>query len=515
MRALPMTFAILKGSVSPSGGSPAPASKVSEAFRTSGTRRAKCVTESGSAFTTLWVIAFSCHYLDSHPLYGVPVLVLVLGTACLLAPAATGAFVIFLLASTIAIALDLPALSNHSVLALLVNAILVGSIWTTSRHADPCATSWPDVARAPALMVLLSVYLFAVFHKLNVDFFDPATSCAGVLAEQGLRLFGVQGQLSPATAQLVAIVTVGWESTLLLLLAVARFQHWGVLLGLAGHIVLAFAMFFDFATYIFAIYILLLSRGAGQVPRCDRWRQRGFCVWLLFVVIALAGRSSLAAGTVPGWVWHATQAAVWVMMVALIMGPTLVSAWRASSQSVNVQPPFRVMAPWLFVVPLLGFANGLTAYLGIKTVANYSMFSNLRTEGGVTNHMLPGLQALEVVEVAHDVAIVYDFQVPSHVQVSWLTELRGGTFWLRRQTRWLQEPRPVTIPWLELRRAVWLWKTAGVGRIQVAYERNGVRRRVEDATTDPELAAPLSWWARQFVAFRAIQPSGEPVRCRW
>jgi hypothetical protein len=42
----------------------------------------------------------------------------------------------------------------------------------------------------------------------------------------------------------------------------------------------------------------------------------------------------------------------------------------------------------LLIFPAVMFANGLLPYLGLKTENSYAMFSNLRTEGGETNHYI-------------------------------------------------------------------------------------------------------------------------------
>ena len=71
------------------------------------------------------------------------------------------------------------------------------------------------------------------------------------------------------------------------------------------------------------------------------------------------------------------------------------------------------------------------------------------------------------------------------------------------------------IPWIELRRAVLLWKDAGIPNISLRYVHGGVERKVSDAVADPELAGPLPWAQRRFLAFRAIELAEAPVRCRW
>jgi NADH:ubiquinone oxidoreductase subunit 6 (subunit J) len=47
-----------------------------------------------------------------------------------------------------------------------------------------------------------------------------------------------------------------------------------------------------------------------------------------------------------------------------------------------------VRTPGLLLIPALLFANGLMPYLGLKTETSFAMYSNLRTEGGYSNHWL-------------------------------------------------------------------------------------------------------------------------------
>lgn len=51
-------------------------------------------------------------------------------------------------------------------------------------------------------------------------------------------------------------------------------------------------------------------------------------------------------------------------------------------------------AHWsLLVIPAIVFVNGTLPYLGLKTENSYAMFSNLRTEGGKTNHFIVPVSA--------------------------------------------------------------------------------------------------------------------------
>jgi hypothetical protein len=56
--------------------------------------------------------------------------------------------------------------------------------------------------------------------------------------------------------------------------------------------------------------------------------------------------------------------------------------------SKNASVSFRFPS-WIFLIfPVLVFLNGMSPYLGFKTENSFAMFSNLRTEGGFTNHYI-------------------------------------------------------------------------------------------------------------------------------
>jgi hypothetical protein len=44
-------------------------------------------------------------------------------------------------------------------------------------------------------------------------------------------------------------------------------------------------------------------------------------------------------------------------------------------------------------MPLIIMLNGTSPYLGLKTENSFAMFSNLRTEGGVSNHLIVPVEA--------------------------------------------------------------------------------------------------------------------------
>lgn len=464
-------------------------------------------TEQLRWFTSLWAIGLVFHYSDSQPLAMLPALAA--AVPVLLFPASAAVFAAFLAVGAVIAVLHLPAASNHLVLALLVTAALAAAAPAARRGRGRFATRWLETARTPVGLVLLVVYAFTVFHKLNTAFLDPATSCAGSLLERMITFNGGAADLAPPVVRVAAIGTLAVEAALLVLLAVPRWRRWGVALGVAFHGILALASFFDFATVVFALYVLLVPREvfATLAPGAAARRRVMLAGFGAHVVLALVA-GALGAAVAP---WHTLLVATWYVAVGALMVPLA----RACLTTPVRWPRWSWRPLVLLVVPLVALANGAAPYLGLKTVASYSMFSNLHTEDGATNHLLTGVARLELVGYERDVVTVTALRLPARAELTPLTVALGGATYLRRDARWAFEPAPVRVPWLELRRTVLLWRDAGLHDVGLEYVHAGVPRAVADATADPELTAPLPLWQRHLLAFRAVGSAAGEDRCRW
>ena len=463
-------------------------------------------------FATLFAMALVFHYSDSQPLAVLPALLA--GLPALVFPGSVAAAGLAVAAGAGVAALNLPAAANHLVLSLLI-AVGLGTAalwaWATRNRpdaADNFVERWLDAARSPIGLVLLVVYLFTVFDKLNTAYFTPATSCGGELFGQLIWLNGVDGVTpSQAVGEFVGIAAVVIEAAILGLLAVPKLRFWGVLLGVGFHSILAMASFYDFATVVFAVYVLLVPTEVftALATRSTALRRVALAGFAAHVLISVLSSSADSPRSPVGLHWHTLLVLTWFVAVVPFM-VALLRAYR-SAQAAGVRAPnwsFRPLV--LLVAPLLAFANGVTPYVGLKTVSNYSMFSNLHTEEGTSNHLLPGVTALQLADYQRDTVTIVGMEFPP--QSADLTHLR-------RQVRWMSEDPPVRIPWLELRRSVMLWQDAGISGVRLAYLRDGSPRVVDDATKDPVLAAPLPWWQGHLLAFRAIDSGWGPDICRW
>ncbi len=114
---------------------------------------------------------------------------------------------------------------------------------------------------------LLVMYVFGIFHKLNTGFLDPATSCAVALwQEMPVPLAWFDG---PFVSHVAIYGTFLAEGAIIGALLTRRLRHWGIVCGIAFHLLLAlsgYAMYITFSALAIALHVLFLSgEGAGRI----------------------------------------------------------------------------------------------------------------------------------------------------------------------------------------------------------------------------------------------------------
>src|SRR5262249_29690815 len=149
-------------------------------------------------FSMLWAAAAALHHLEARPLAGLPIYPFVI--LLLIFPERLWAIAIFALAHGALLALDLPSAANHSVLALLIDALLlIGCAQPALQRGDPAQAPRRFFAAlgGPVRATVAVVYSFAIFHKLNSSFFDPSVSCAASQLAKVFELHGLEGYRPP------------------------------------------------------------------------------------------------------------------------------------------------------------------------------------------------------------------------------------------------------------------------------------------------------------------------------
>lgn len=383
------------------------------------------------------------------------------------------------------VVVDSPYTTNHVFYNGLVNLTIVlalGSLLIDrrERHLEARAFS----IFAPLLRAeLILIYLVAAFHKLNSDFFDAVAGCGAFIIND----IGSRVGLPEVTGSLASATSVGGlaiEFTLPLLLVSRRTRVAGLVLGLVFHFAIGLSSnpgIYSFSAFVFGMYVVFLpvDRLASLliVLRAHPWWRYGHIAKLS----AIAWIVGLGAAGVRWAAWIPVAVAFAVFLLAVL---------TASPQRREPAPrvPSRRLLAVVAVPLVLMVANSAGPYVGLHTMRAMTMFSNIATEGGESNHYV----------VPADVQI-FDYQTDLVEVVSSSSPRLQG-----------HADRGELLPFVEFYRIVDSNRPS-----EVTFVRAGERvvlRATDDAPVVDGLDRP-SWFALRMMGFRPVDRTG-PVQCR-
>ena len=335
-------------------------------------------------FTIFHTVAYPLHYFRFPPSPDIVALGFA-GLALVLHPGSKRLFLLVVALSLISGWIQAPVQSNHTILRnfLVIGFLIVFAI--DMLRGASWSKMFADFAPVGGVGLLV-MYFFGVFHKINSGFLDPSTSCAVELWRE--MLFFVPPLDIPLIHYAAIYGTYVAETTLAICLLIPRTRHLAVVGGIAFHMLLAFSnfgMYLPFTTLSIAAHLLFLTpQGAHAVmhsPMMVRYRQM------------LERPAPLALGLVLLglliWVTDEQRFDVATLLAFPLVLPVLVAVARYGWQKQTEPLLPRGTAPALVII--LGglfFANGFAPYLGLKTSQAFNMFSNLRLEGGTSNHLV-------------------------------------------------------------------------------------------------------------------------------
>ncbi len=154
-------------------------------------------------------------------------------------------------------------------------------------------------------------------------------------------------------------------------------------------------------------------------------------------------------------------------------------------------------APGIFLLfPLILLLWGMTSYLGLRTTGNFSMFSNLRTEGPTSNHIILGSNPIKVWDYQEDRVRIIDIDDEAAKVGHHYDPLNGNS-----------------LPVVEFRKLVTMWRESG-RKITLTYEYQSDTVQTQDIANDKNWDTAGRNWETFWLDFRPTQESGPNV-CRW
>lgn len=338
------------------------------------------------ALYTVFHVSYLVYYglVTTAPWPALPWIMLALALGVLFNPGSVRLFAALAVVQLAEMWLQMPMISNHAILQFFVSLAIAGAGITVLWQRRGAADFYRLFAPAGRWLLLI-MYMFGIFHKINTDFLNVDASCAVALwREYPFPDFIGENRLFHIMAIYATFVIEGF---VMLALLFRRTRHAGVVAGCGFHLFLGictFAYYGPFSLLSFALHMLFLPPEFVQRVRDSRvcafyQAHRTLCAALFGVLGALL------------------FFAAWQGIVALAAGVFLICAlplWGlvilyGRDDYTQAEPRYPLAAgPWAALVAALFFLNNMMPYAGLKTHQSINMFANLHLEGGRSNHLI-------------------------------------------------------------------------------------------------------------------------------
>ena len=286
-----------------------------------------------------------------------------------------------------------PVSSNNKTTAFFLSIIVILSILKTvisSRYITFDRNKIFHLIQGPAKLILIIMYFFGIYHKLNTDFFNPNVSCA---VELSRPIASIIGQGDNTTLHWIPIYLTFFIETISIIgLIFRRFLKFALAVSIPFHIIIGFtgyAFYMDFSTIVLAMYALNINdKTLIRVKDFYERKVRSYRIkktislipiafsiaFYIYVTIICKGICSYKS-FMPIFAFYSIP----IYLILLFSKNINQVRWEKSKSGL------------LYLIPLVFFLNGLSPYLGLKTESSLSMYSNLYVEGRTTNHFLHGV----------------------------------------------------------------------------------------------------------------------------
>ena len=325
--------------------------------------------------------------------------------------------------------MGMPQGSNHWTMQFLVNASLCGSFVMLALQRRTWrldSRDWLDAFRPLVCMLVVLLYLFASLHKLNSAYFSEDGFARSLyLSIAGNPQLLAFANLLPTDEAFLAIVphlSILVELGIPILLLFRPTRLLGIFVGMTFHTFLSLRLYpwvTDFPVVVGAAYILFLpaasidilewrhhesaSRQAGYYETFKRLVVPAVLLALIFVptLYELPRRVTIF------WFRFSNLKSVhWVLYAALYIGLLvfLMVRLRSIAGDRSLSLVRAASLPLSLILAVTIFLT-MSPYLGLRTSGAFSMFSNLETEGGASNHYFMPLD-LQVFDYLKQVCVI-------------------------------------------------------------------------------------------------------------
>jgi hypothetical protein len=375
----------------------------------------------------------------------------------------------FLAAANIVVAFtQMPQMPNHNMIYFMADIGILAMIAYADFSRRRALETWYEGVEPFLRFALLIVYGSATLAKFNSAWFDPAVSCATTMPAKEFSFLPFE---VPWTSfWFMPFVVAGAEVIVALAPLIRKLRPWALPFAFVFHTTLSLtpvSQGLGFTVLLLSMLTLYLSDDAMKdiynrgVKFQSAIKQNGTLPYFAYGYVIVAGSLAILS-------WFAVNQDVFAfvryipaLILLILFGSALSYFSIRYYKSEQVKPAIGAKN-WVQVLVLAIVAlNSLAPYLGVKTNATMTMFSNLKIEGGTTNHLV--LPRLPISTMADDLVKVYS---TSNARVKTFNETG------------------LLYTWHELQRLMSQTPTASI-----SYERGGEIFTFEYAHQNPELVS--------------------------
>lgn len=414
-------------------------------------------------------------------------------------------FLGFLLFTIFTVAEGLPAGANHKMVLGFVSCLLLPQQIQRCMHdgGSDKTTSAITAATAHALNVVrwavIIMYFFAGFHKINHDFlFEPTVSCAFDKIWYYLELMGYEDYSKLPRWMLYtphSVLIVEMIPPVLWFINDAKLQKIAVANMILLHLILLPMGFADFGSIAQSFLILFVPPKVFATSGLPlRYFFYMAMIFVFFESLTMLHWFLTDDDDVP---FFETEVGL-VLFGYGIMWCFLFQSAQWMGRGVKVYCP-KSFVSRCAIAFFIFFA--MNPYLGLRTAGNLTMFSNLRTEGPTSNHLLFRNNPLKVFGFQEDVAEI----------------LEAHDVFRERFEEGDIMPRIMLERELQILAFAHKKGLMKIPNISLKLNYGGTIYETEDLLNDPEFDVfrqKRPFWQEKFILMRHIQKEG-PQECTW
>lgn len=268
-------------------------------------------------------------------------------------------------------------MSNHVMISCFLTLLLCVDtllISAQSRGGPPGA-----LLRAGCVVLVITTYWVAFFHKLNREYLSTERSCAWRLSKMFWLDRGVKDGWLPRLSGLYGLWgTLVLEGLLPIFLLLPETRHAALAIALIFHFSLAFLSVIHFSACMYAALVCFLPLEAVDEALATAmytlsWIDVSVALMLMVIVVEFSPHRSFH---------HRRLIRLPQLAFALVSAAAVSTAMRLDLSAIGGPLPFNQLGAaqtWaLWMIGGLFAINGLAPYLGLKTEFSLAMFSNLK-----------------------------------------------------------------------------------------------------------------------------------------